>query len=99
MKTYETVTEALQDLRQRGFTRDFNMQFDCIQGADNNYKLHPQDFEIEETYRFEGNTNPADEDIVYAISAKDGTKGVLMHGYGVYSEDISADMIRKLGTK
>ncbi|WP_143306746.1 phosphoribosylpyrophosphate synthetase [Chitinophaga vietnamensis] len=97
MKVYDTVTAALQDLRLRGYTADFNMQFDCIQM--NEEKIKPQDFEIVETYRFEGNTDPGDEAIVYAIETKSGKKGVLMHGYGAYAEDISEDMIRKLKSK
>ena len=28
MKTYDTVTEALKDLKLRGFTTDFNIAFD-----------------------------------------------------------------------
>ncbi|RAJ79897.1 hypothetical protein CLV59_1052 [Chitinophaga dinghuensis] len=99
MKIYDTVTDALQDLRERGFTRDFNLQFDTIQDAENATTLKPEDFDILETYRFEGDSNPEDEDIVYAVATKDGRKGVLMHGYGTYSEDISEDLIRKLGSR
>ncbi|MFY0256396.1 phosphoribosylpyrophosphate synthetase [Chitinophaga sp. 30R24] len=97
MKVYDTVTAAIEDLRERGYTADFNLLFDCIQAHDS--KVHPQDFKIVETYRFEGDTDPGDEAVVYAIETISGVKGVLMYGYGVYSEDISEDMIRKLGSK
>ncbi|MBO9731023.1 MAG: phosphoribosylpyrophosphate synthetase [Chitinophaga sp.] len=97
MKTFDTVTAAMEDLRKRGYTADFNLLFDAIHEKDN--KVHPQDFEITETYRFEGNTDPGDEAVVYAIQTKSGTKGILMYGYGVYSEDMSEDMIRKLAHK
>jgi hypothetical protein len=50
-----------------------------------------------ETYRFEGDTNPSDEDIVYAIAAKDGGhKGVLTSAYGMYADGISAALQQKL---
>ena len=94
MQVYDTVTAALADLRRRGFVQDFNLVFDELHGGDK--KLKPQDFEVLETYRFEGETDPADGAIVYAIADKDGHKGVLVHGYGTYSEDIAEDMIRKL---
>ncbi|MBS0029762.1 hypothetical protein ACTJJ0_16845 [Chitinophaga sp. 22321] len=97
MKVYDTVTAAMEDLRKRGYTADFNLLFDCIHAGET--KIHPQDFDITETYRFEGDTDPGDEAVVYAIETKTGVKGVLMYGYGVYSEDMSADMIRKLGSK
>lgn len=95
MKAYDTVTSALNDLRSRGFVNDFNLQFDCIDCGENE-KIRPENFEVVETYRFEGNTDPADEAIVYAIETKDGRKGVLVSGYGAYSEDVSEDMVRKL---
>jgi hypothetical protein len=97
MKVYDTVTAAMEDLRKRGYTADFNIIFDGIHTNDT--KVHPEDFVITETYRFEGNSDPGDEAVVYAIETKSGTKGVLMYGYGVYSEDMSEDMIRKLGSK
>lgn len=97
MKVYDTVTAAIEDLRKRGYTADFNLLFDSIHAKDT--KVHPSDFEITETYRFEGDTDPGDEAVVYAIETTSGIKGVLMYGYGVYSEDMSEDMIRKLGSK
>jgi len=99
MKVYDTVSTALQELRKRGFTVDFNLKFDRIHDTGKSDALHVDNFEIVEHYRFEGNSDPADEAIVYAITTKDGRKGVLVHGYGAYSEDISEDMIRKLNVK
>lgn len=96
MQIYDTVTDALADLRRRGFLLDFNLQFDVLHGAEAGKKMKADDFEIVETYRFEGDTDPADEAIVYGITTSDGHKGVLVHGYGTYSEDIADDMIRKL---
>jgi hypothetical protein len=47
--------------------------------------------------RFEGNSDPIDNSIVYAISANDNSvKGVLVDAYGVYAENITPEMARKL---
>ena len=78
MTSYDTVTEALKDLKSRGFSVDFNIAFDKIICADNKICLNPNEFEIVATYRFEGDTNPSDEDVVYAIEGKDGiVKGTM----------------------
>jgi hypothetical protein len=53
-------------------------------------------FHIRETYRFEGASNPSDEEVVYAIESKDGQKGVLVDAYGMYSESLSEAMVEKL---
>lgn len=97
MKSYDTVVQALQDLKSRGFSADMNLAFDSIHCPDSDLHLRPEDFEIVETYRFEGQTNPDDEDVVYAVSSKDGKlKGVLVSAFGSYSDPVSDEMIKKL---
>ena len=97
MKTYDTVTEALKDLKLRGFTIDFNIAFDKIICSNNKVCLNPNEFEIVETFRFEGDTDPGDENVVYAIESKDGTsKGTMSSAFGTYAESISTEMIQKL---
>ena len=97
MPVYDTMVEALKDLKVRGFTTDFNLAFDAIECRHTGVCLRPEAFEIVEHHRFEGETNPSDSSILYGIQSKDGTmKGVLVSAYGVYSEAASDDMIRKL---
>ncbi len=96
MYVYDTVSEAINDLKKRGYTLDFNLEENCI--ICNHEKFEPLDFEITEVYRFEGDSDPADEAIVYAIQSKTGVKGVLVNGYGIYSDPISDDMAKKLNT-
>lgn len=96
MFNYDTVTEAINGLRQRGFSLDFNLQVNSIQCFNPDLNLNPDDFEIKEIYRFEGDSNPDDEEIVYAIESKDGHKGVFVNGYGPSAEAIGAEMMKKL---
>ena len=94
MAAYDTVTQAVNELRKRGYTMDFNLEENCIVcHAD---KFDPDDFEITEVYRFEGNSDPADESIVFAIESKTGLKGVLVNAFGIYSEPMSDAMVKKL---
>ena len=97
MHIYETVSEALNDLKSRGFATDFNLAFDKIKCSETGICLYPNQFEIVEHYRFEGNTDPSDEAVVYAISEKNGSmKGALVSAYGTYSEALSEELIQKL---
>ena len=97
MTSYDTVTDALKDLKLRGYAIDFNIAFDKITCSKNETCLNPDEFEIVEVYRFEGDTNPDDEDVVYAVESKDGKiKGTLTSAFGIYAENISTDMIQKL---
>ncbi|MDB5202824.1 MAG: phosphoribosylpyrophosphate synthetase [Ferruginibacter sp.] len=97
METYDTVVAALNGLREKGYTLDFNIAFDKLQCVQNNECLNPAEFEIVEVHRFEGNTNPDDEDVVYAVSSHDGKlKGVVTSAFGMYADPIDTEMIRKL---
>jgi hypothetical protein len=91
---YDTVTEAVNGLRQRGFTVDFNLGENCLVCNDDTYDVN--NFEIVEVYRFEGDSDPSDEAIVYAIQSLNGIKGVLVNGYGISADAMSAEMAQKL---
>jgi hypothetical protein len=94
MFSYDTLSEAINGLKQRGFSLDFNLAENCL--VCNNDQFDVKDFEIKEYYRFEGNTDPSDEAIVYAIESTKGHRGVLVSGYGIAAEGMSAEMAKKL---
>jgi hypothetical protein len=96
MKSYDTLTEALEGLRKDGFTKDYNLKPDYLHCQTDNIELRPADFDIVDVYRFEGMTDPGDETVLYAVEAKNGNKGVLVDAYGAYSEAISPEMAEKL---
>lgn len=95
----DTVTEALQWLQEQGFTENFNLDQNCIRYSSNTLSMSPEEFRIEYLFRFEGDTNPGDEDIVYGIiSDIYHIKGVLTSAFGIYADTISNEMIKKLST-
>lgn len=96
MNQYDTLVDALRDLNIRGYSINFNVAQDCLECTAISLKLYPEDFEVTEFYRFEGPTDPADSSIVYAIAGKNGTKGVLVNAYGVYSGSGSEALMAKL---
>ena len=96
MQSYDTLTEALDALREQGFTRDFNLKEDRLICKEETIELHPADFDIVNVYRFEGETDPGDELVLYAIESKSGQRGTLLDAYGAYSDAISSDMAEKL---
>jgi hypothetical protein len=94
MYSYDTVSAALKGLKERGFTKDFNLQENCIVCKEDKY--NPEDFEIVEVYRYEGDSDPDDQAVVYAIKSSNGDKGVLVNSYGIYADEMSAEMAKKL---
>ena len=47
-------------------------------------------------YRFEGNSNPDDMSVMYAIETSDGLKGTLTDAYGLYSDDDTGEFLKEV---
>ncbi len=97
MYSYDTVSEAVNGLKKRGFTADFNILENSLVGPD--CKFEADEFVIVEIHRFEGDTDPSDEAVVYAIESKNGVKGVLVNGYGISAETMGAELVKKLSLR
>ena len=96
----ETVSQAIDALRAEGYVEDFNLQQNCLECRSHNFRVFHDEFVIDKFYRFEGDSDPGDEATVYAISApKYGIKGVLVNGYGIYTDGVTDDMLKSLTVK
>jgi len=99
MKYYSTLSEAIGDLKKRGYREDFNLKPNCVECPSLELELHPENFIVDEYHRFEGMSNPDDNSIVFAISSKDGIKGTLVDAYGMYADNLTESMIKQLTIK
>jgi hypothetical protein len=93
MQIYDTVSEALNDLKNRGFINDFNLQPEGFHCPDLQRVYQARQLLIRETYRFEGDSDPADEAVVYALQADDGVQGTFVNGYGTYADTVSETIL------
>lgn len=97
MPNYDTLSQALNSLKDRGYTKNLNLKAFCIEYPSLALQLYPEDITIDEYYRFEDASDPADNGIVYAISANDkNLKRALVDAYDVYAENITPEMALKL---
>ena len=93
---YDTLSEATTELSKRGYTTNFNLVSDGIECRKTGEKFNAANFHIDEFHRFEGNSNPSDMSIVFAVSTTNGKKGTLIDAYGTYSDPISAEVLQKI---
>jgi hypothetical protein len=97
MEYMKTVSQVINDLREQGYTEDLNLKRDSLESANGQFQLFHKEFVIDKVFRFEGQSDPADEATVYAISSsKHGIKGVLVNGAGIYTDDITDEMLDTL---
>jgi hypothetical protein len=96
---YETVSEAINALAKRGYITDFKTLAEngSLIFNKSTKQLSPGQFKIDETYRFDGETDPGDEMIVFAISSvKQKMKGIVVNAYGVYSDSSTSKIVERL---
>lgn len=97
MKSYSTLSETMNELRKEGYIEDFNLQQNCLECRNGQFKVFADEFKVDKYFRFEGASNPSDSSILYAISSDSkNLKGLLVNGYGIYSEPATDKMLEKL---
>ncbi|HAA15583.1 MAG TPA: phosphoribosylpyrophosphate synthetase [Cytophagales bacterium] len=83
-----TLSETLNLLRKEGYLYDFNLRENLLHCSHNGEAFGPEDLVIDRVFRFEGDSNPDDAAVLYAISSpKVGLKGVLVDGFGISSNE------------
>ena len=100
MEPYVTLSQTINDLRKEGYIEDFNLQQNCLECRNGQFKVFAEEFKVDKYFRFEGDSNPSDSSILYAISSdKHKLKGVLVNAYGIYSEPVTDEMLQKLNVR
>ncbi len=98
MKTQmTTLTSVLEKLRAKNKDNEFTMTEKGFTAGKNKH-YEPKDLTIIKVYRFEGESDPSDSNILYIIEANDGLVGYSLDAYGVYSnhDEKYDDFIRKI---
>jgi hypothetical protein len=97
MESYETLSEAIIALKQQGYTEDFNLKENCLECIAGRKELLLHEFNIDKSFRFDVDEDPSDQAMLYAISSTmHNLKGLLVNGYGIYSDNVSNEMLEKL---
>lgn len=83
----KSLAKVMAKLTEDGYTSNFMVVDDKLKLLDTDKVYEPADVKIDNFYRFEGESDPADTSILYAIETNDGHKGMLTDAYGVYADD------------
>ncbi|GAB0155850.1 hypothetical protein CHRYSEOSP005_11120 [Chryseobacterium sp. Alg-005] len=81
-----TLSQVMEKLSQRGITREFRMNESGEMKLENSGKNYlSSDLSILKTYRFEGDSNPDDNVVLYIVRDVDGNMGMIIDSYGADS--------------
>tara|TARA_R110002124_G_scaffold83383_1_gene218321 strand:+ start:4626 stop:4922 length:297 start_codon:yes stop_codon:yes gene_type:complete len=96
---YKDLADAVESMKEQGFINTFKISDNVIicSNQDRNFNIH--ELTILESYSHQSGTDPGNEATVYSIESKDGVKGTLIIGFGIYSDPTKAKLIDKLLSK
>lgn len=81
-----TLSQVLEKLRQKGIDNEIVMNDNKQMVAERLGKTYqPQDLLIFKAFRFEGDSNPDDNAVLYVMEDKEGNIAYILDAYGAYS--------------
>lgn len=97
MEHYDNLIDDIKSLKNQGYVEDFNLKQTCLECRKSEYKVFHNEFSIDKSVRFEANSDPEEESIIYAISSdKYQVKGILVNGYWTSSNTMTNEMLERL---
>jgi hypothetical protein len=92
----QTLSTVITKLTQRGYEVQFKVTDKGLLSLSSDKVYNPEQVKICHFYRFEGESNPSDNSILYAIETQDGEKGTLVDGYGASSDELIDHFIKQV---
>ncbi|OGX88368.1 hypothetical protein [Hymenobacter glacialis] len=93
-----SLVNVEKKLNTDGFTQDFTVRDGRLQtiGDDSSKSYAPDEVTIVDFYRFEGESNPDDMSILYALEMADGVRGTISSAYGTYGDTDSFEFLKQV---
>ena len=87
---------TIANLINKGFDQKFRREPTCIFCFGPSEWFSPAEFTVNERYEIGSSFGSESERLVYAITTNSGIRGILVDNDGVYTDNISREMFRKL---
>ncbi len=86
----KSLAACLNKMVLDGYDDDFKITDKGLRSLKTDKIYQPEDIHVSNFFRFEGQSDPNDNTILYVIETDDGDKGTIVDAYGPYAD-------RKLG--
>ena len=83
----KNLSACVNQMKQEGYKEDFQVTEEGLVPFDKSATWSPAQVAIVSYYRFEGESDPGDNTVLYVIETDDGHKGTLVDGYGAYADE------------
>lgn len=89
-----TLTTCVNKVVKDGYVDSFKVTPRGLYSCAKSRYFRPEQVSVIDFYRFEGQSDPSDNAIMYVIQTADGSKGTLIDAYGAYA-DASVNLFMK----
>ena len=95
--TEEPLSSVLERLERKGYREDLRAHADGLHAAESGRVFAPEALVIDEVARFEGDSDPGDEAVVFALSSpQEGPIGTFVVPFGPSMQPVDVDMVHRL---
>lgn len=92
-----TASEILDQLLREGYVDSFRTSGDLLHVIDKNFDIAPEELEVEKIYRFEGETDLDDEEIIFVLRCpKRNIKGTFLVAFGPKMDHEDSAIVHRL---
>ena len=99
MPYMKSLASCLNRMINEGYTEDFKVTEQGLEALQKNNNYTSEEIQVINFYRFEEESDPADNAILYIIETADGTKGTLIDAYGTYNDSKVTRFMRDIETR
>lgn len=98
MPYMKSLATCLSRMITEGYTEDFKVTETGLESLQHQGNYSPEQIQVVNFFRFEGQSDPDDNAILYVIETNDGTKGTLIDAYGIYNDPRVSQFMKDVET-
>ncbi len=92
----KTLSSTTRKLSANGYVTQFKALKEGLESLETHEVYAPDEVKIINFYRFEGESDPSDNAILYVIETSRGEKGTLTDAYGVYTDLKVSEFVKQV---
>lgn len=99
-ESMETLSQAVDRLEAQGYAQAFRALPHGMLAPDGGEPVAPESLVVDEVVRFEGESDPEDQAVLFALRSSDGAvQGTFVASYGVQSDPLCALAVQRLDVR
>jgi hypothetical protein len=96
LTSMRSLSYCIDKAIEKGYTANFFVNDTLLQHVDSGQSYQPGQVHIVDYYRFEGQSDPDDNSILYIIETNDGRRGTIADAYGMYASTAVANFFNEV---